>query len=239
MSIATAPRNDHPESLVQATVQSVLAYIRDNQLQVGDRLPGENEFARNLSVSRTVIREAFRALAAMRIIESGAGRRARVCGFDGTVMALTMGHALRTRQVTVQQVWDVRRSIEMRAVELACVQRTGAEARQLVDLTTRMAETYQDLPTMTEYDIEFHVAIARSSGNPLLPVLISSLTTAMRETNPMVWQVRTKERERLEVVDWHVAIAKAVELRDQEKAREAMSRHFDEATRGLVNAGFN
>lgn len=227
------------ETLVQSTVKALFAHIRDNQLQVGDRLPSEVEFTRELDVSRTVVREAFKALAAMKIIDVGAGRRARISAFDGSVMALTLGHALRTKQMTVQQLWDVRRAIEMRAVALACMQRTEREAERIVELTARMRETYGDLPTMTEYDIEFHVAIAQSTRNPLLPVLVESLTSAMRETNPIVWQIRTTEAERLEVVDWHEEVAIAIKERNTAEAIAAMSRHFDAATRGLVTAGFN
>lgn len=239
MSTARSAKTVPEETLVQSTVTALLAYIRDQHMKVGDQLPSEMEFTRTFDVSRTVVREAFKALAAMKIIEVGAGRRARISSFDGSVMALTLGHAIRTEQLTVQQVWDVRRAIEMRAVALACMQRSEQDADRIVALTDRMRDTVDDLETMTEYDIEFHVAIAESTRNPLLPVLVSSLTSAMRQTNPIVWRVRTTTEEQLEVVDWHAGIARAIKARDAAAATEAMSQHFDEATRGLVNAGFN
>jgi len=236
---ATARRSDPSETLVQLTVKALLGHIRDNQLKVGDQLPSELEFTRLLEVSRTVIREAFRALAALKIIEVGVGRRARVAAVDASVMSLTLVNALRTDQLTMQQVWDVRRTIEMRTVVLACMHRTERDARDILQLTELMRDTVDDLPTMTEYDIEFHVAIARATRNPLFPILVSSLTSAIRETNPIVWQVRTKRAEQMEVVDWHRNIAEAINDRNTIGAETAMSQHFDEATRGLVSAGFN
>lgn len=232
-------RSQPPDTLAQGVVKSIITYIRDNQLRVGEPILSEGEFAQQLGVSRTVVREAFKALAAMNIIEVGAGRRARVSAFDGSVMALTLGHGLRTEQVTVQQVWDVRRAIELRAVVLACMHRTGKEAEHILELSRRMRETHEEIVTMTEYDIAFHVAIASATRNPLFPVLITSLTSAMRETNPIVWQVRTRDVEQLEVVDWHSAIAHAIKKRDAAGATKAMSRHFDEAALSLVNSGFN
>ena len=228
-----------PETLAQGVVKSIITYIRDNQLKVGAPILSEGEFAQQLGVSRTVVREAFKALAAMNIIEVSAGRRARVSAFDGSVMALTLGHGLRTEQVTVQQVWDVRRAIEMRAVALACMHRTEKEADHILALNRKMRETRKDIARMTEHDIAFHVAIANATRNPLFPVLISSLTTAMRETNPIVWQVRGSDEEQLEVVDWHTAVAEAIKQRDAAGAVKAMSRHFDEATLSLVSSGFN
>lgn len=226
-------------TLVQSAVRAILDYIREQKLKVGDAILSEGEFVQRLGVSRTVVREAFKVLAAINVIEVGAGRRARVSGFDESVMAITLSHGLRTEQVTLQQVWDVRRAIEMRTVVLACMHRSDKEAAELLDLADKILQTHNDIVTMTEHDITFHTSIARCSHNPLFPVLIASLTTAMRDTNPVVWQVRTSEEERLEVVDWHTSIAHAIELRDTKEAMKAMSRHFDQAMLSLVNSGFN
>jgi GntR family transcriptional repressor for pyruvate dehydrogenase complex len=236
---AIETKTDQPETLVQSVVRSLIGYIRENELKVGDPIRSEGEFALELGVSRTVVREAFKALAAMNIIEVSAGRRAKVSAFDGSVMALTLSHGLRTEQVTVQQVWDVRRAIEIRSVVLACMHRTDKDVDRLLDLTRKMRETHGDVTAMTEYDIAFHVAIANSSRNPLMPVLVSALASSMRDTNPIVWKTRTREAERLEVVDWHEAIAAAIRDRDAAMASKAMSKHFDEATLGLVNSGIN
>ena len=92
---------------------------------------------------------------------------------------------------------------------------------------------------MTEHYIAFHVTIAECTRNPLFPVLITSLTSAMRDTNPVVWKVRTSEEERLEVVDWHASIASAIQQRDPQAATKAMSKHFEQAMLSLVNSGFN
>jgi len=220
-------------------VKAIMAYINDNHLKAGETILSEGEFAQRLGVSRTVVREAFKALAAMNVIEVSAGRRARVSTFDDSVMTLTLGHALRTEQVTMQQIWDVRRAVEIRAVTLACMHRTEAEAEHLLKLIARMRETHEDIAQMTEYDIAFHIGIARATRNPLFPVLIGALTTAMRRTNPVVWQVRTRAEEQLEVIDWHTAVAQAIKQRDATGAVKAMSLHFDEAALGLVNSGFN
>jgi len=42
-----------------------------------------------------------------------------------------------------------------------------------------------------------------------------------------------------DVVDWHAAIAEAIRDRDTDRAIAMMARHFEEATLGLVNSGFN
>lgn len=233
------PEPSEPQTMVQSVIADVLHHIRERELKVGDTIPSEGEFGQELGVSRTVMREAFKALAAMNIIEVHAGRRARVKAFDGTLMALTLSHGLHTEQLTVQQLWDVRRSIEMRTVVLACMHRSKATATALLELAEKMRATHSDVAAMTEFDISFHEEIARATRNPLFPVLVSSLTQAMRETNPIVWRSRTRKDEQLKVVDWHRCIAEAIRDQDTERAMEVMALHFDEALRGLVHSGFN
>src|SRR3546814_5633039 len=63
-------------SLVDRAVDAVRDYIRFHDLKVGDTLPGEGSFATELGVSRPVMREAFGALTALRLVEIG---RAHVC----------------------------------------------------------------------------------------------------------------------------------------------------------------
>ena len=59
---------DHGKSLVSKAMEAVKSHIRDSGLHVGDNLPGEGYFAQKLGVSRAVMREAFGALAALRLI---------------------------------------------------------------------------------------------------------------------------------------------------------------------------
>lgn len=228
-----------PTTRVDSAIRAITDYIHGEGLKVGDRLPSEAAFAESLGVSRTVVREAFKSLSAMRIIEMRAGRRAQVCGFDGTVIALSLTHALRTEQINPPQMWDARRAVEMRTVALAAMRRTDAEAAALADLVARMRDSIDDPARMTEQDIAFHVAIAQASRNPLFPVLVASLTSAIRETNPMVWRHRRDEDTRREVVEAHAAIAQAIADGDPEAACAALAAHFDLASRALVTAGFN
>ena len=65
--------------LVSAAIQAITQHIRSEGLGPGDPLPSEAAMTRQLNVSRTVVREAFRSLSAMRLIDMSAGRRATRC----------------------------------------------------------------------------------------------------------------------------------------------------------------
>ena len=78
------------KSLVQTAIDAVNGYIRDKELRVGDTLPGEGYFAERLGVSRAVMREAFQALAALKLIDVANGRKPRVGALDGSVIATSL-----------------------------------------------------------------------------------------------------------------------------------------------------
>jgi GntR family transcriptional repressor for pyruvate dehydrogenase complex len=125
------------EGRLQSVMGSIKAYIRDQGLQVGDTLPSEGAFAQMTGASRTIVREAFRSLSALTLIDIGNGRRARVAAPKADVLALITDHAVHTDQVTIQQIFDVRRTIERRTVALAALRRTDKEAAPLRRLPKR------------------------------------------------------------------------------------------------------
>ncbi|MBZ0228929.1 MAG: GntR family transcriptional regulator, partial [Bauldia sp.] len=75
---------------------AVQAHIRSNHLAPGDVLPSENAIAEQMDISRAVVREAFRSMAALKLIDVGNGRRARVSAMDPSVLALVLGHVVQT-----------------------------------------------------------------------------------------------------------------------------------------------
>jgi DNA-binding FadR family transcriptional regulator len=227
---------DEGGSLVQRSVQAVTDYIREQGLRVGDSLPGEAYFATSMGVSRAVMREAFGAMAALRLIDVGNGRKPRVAALDGAVMASSLGHAVDTAQITVPEVWDVRRTIELRTAALAAANRTDDEARRIVDLAEAMAASVGDTATMARHDIAFHEAIARASHNALFVQIVSSFGPLMETAVPTAWATRSTDQERQATIERHRAVARAIFAGDQAAAVAAMDDHFETAVGDVLNA---
>jgi DNA-binding FadR family transcriptional regulator len=220
---------DQGKSLVAQAVDAVKAHIRDSGLRVGDTLPGEGYFADKLGVSRAVMREAFGALAALRLIDVANGRRAKVGALDGSVIADSLEHALSTAQIKVADVWDVRRTIEMRTAALAARNATPTQAARIVALAEAMSKDDQPHDQTTEDDIEFHLAIAEASGNALFGQIVASFVPLMRVAVPQAWKTRQTEEEKSEILDRHRRLAWAIANRNPDEAARCMSKHFDEA----------
>jgi GntR family transcriptional regulator, transcriptional repressor for pyruvate dehydrogenase complex len=143
------------------------------------------------------------------------------------VMGASMSHAVTTQQVTVSEVWDVRRSLELRTSALAALNRSDDEAAFIAGRVDAMEQALGDLPLMVRHDIAFHQAIARASGNALFYQIVRSFAPMMEIAVPAAWRTRTAPGALETVIAQHRAIADAIDERDEQAATTAMDVHFD------------
>lgn len=223
-------------SLVQKAVMAIRAYIRDHNLKVGDPLPSEGSFATELGVSRAVMREAFGALAALNLIDVANGRRARVGAIDGTVIGASLDHAVATHQISVAEVWDVRRTVETRIVALAAERRSDEEAEQIVGLAKAMRNAADSMAEITRIDIEFHETIAKAAKNGLFNQIVRSFAPLMEVAVPKAWETRATAEQRDAIINRHEAIAMAIKNHDPIGAAAAMELHFDTSVGELLES---
>jgi DNA-binding FadR family transcriptional regulator len=224
--------------LVGEAIGAITRHIRENDLMPGDRLPSEATLSKDLNVSRTVVREAFRSLAAMRIIDLATGKRATVAQLDHGAMSLMIEHGVHTDQISIQQIYDVRRTIEVRIVSLAAIRRSDVEAQSILALAGAMRAAAGDDPgQLMELDLGFHSALARASRNPVYALIVGAFQGVTRQTWPVGWRSRTTQAARERMLATHEEIAGAVATGDPPRAAEAMGRHFDESVRALLEAG--
>ncbi|MFA6153753.1 MAG: FadR/GntR family transcriptional regulator [Mesorhizobium sp.] len=228
---------DAPQSLVDAVADRVVDHIRTNALAPGSPLPSESAFAGEAGASRAVAREAFRSLAALRLIDVGNGRRARVAPADGSAIGRMIDHCVYTNQLSVQQIFDVRRTIELRTAALASLRRTDQEADEICALADGMKLSFATTGDVMELDISFHAAVARASRNPLFALLVTSFASVTRQNWAIGWAARPTDAERMGSIEGHGTIAAAIRRGDARAAEKAMADHFDLTVRALLTAG--
>lgn len=232
--MASKAQENGGKSLVAVAVDRVRSHIRDYGLKVGDTLPGEGYFAEQLGVSRAVMREAFGALAALKLIDVANGRRAKVGALDGSVIAASLDHALSTSQINVADVWEVRRTIEVRTAALAAIHATSMQSARILELAEAMSQDDQPHEDTTEDDIQFHLAIAEASGNALFNQIVESFVPLMRVAVPRAWDTRRTEAEKRDILDRHRRLAQAIADHDPAEAERCMEQHFDDSIGALL-----
>lgn len=232
----TTARQVEGASLVDRAVRTVRDHIRMRNLKVGDTLPGEGDFALDLGVSRAVMREAFGALAALGQIDVGNGRKARVAAINGSILASSLDHAMATAQVSTAEIWDVRRTLEIRTAVLAAGNRSDEDARAVLGHAAAMAAASDDLARMTSHDIAFHQAIAHASDNALFLQIVRSFEKLMLSAVPTAWHTRRTPGQREDMLAVHARLAQAIADQDATAAGNLMDAHFDKSIADLFAA---
>ena len=223
------------ETLANRVVVELERLIVDSRLGEGDRLPSERELAAQFGVSRTVVREAVRALAAKRLVEVEGGRGTVVRAPSTRAAAESMGLLLRVQEsaMDADKVAEVRRVLENEIAKLAASRRTAEDLKVLEGLLDA-AEVHAEQPdSFIVEDVEFHAALARATHNELFSVLLESLAQVMLEVRLLALRIPGTPRRSLA---HHRAVFEAVAAGDPTAARAAMNRHMDEARETLQRA---
>ncbi|WP_414657199.1 FadR/GntR family transcriptional regulator [Deinococcus sp. VB343] len=96
-----------------AVIQHVQNVIQRGNLAAGAALPSEVPLSRDLGISRGMVREGYRTLAATGAVELGNGRVPRVGSLSARPVANMLRHGLDTRQVSPLHVLHFWRAIEV------------------------------------------------------------------------------------------------------------------------------
>jgi GntR family transcriptional regulator, transcriptional repressor for pyruvate dehydrogenase complex len=210
-------------------VRHLLDKINSQQLRPGDVVDSEIAVSKELSVSRGSVREAYRILAALGVLEIGNGRRPRVHAVNANALGLMFTHALKIAQATLLHVQEFRRGVEVHGAQLAA---RFASEEQLARLRSQMADmrgAVSEDARRQQADLAIHRTLAEASNNPLntlvLTALHSAIEQAVRADHASLRQ--RSEAETVRLIDAHEAIVERVCARDPVGAGAAMSCHFD------------
>src|SRR5678809_1724016 len=106
-------------TLSAQVARHLLDLIQQQNLRPGDLVPSEVQICKDLQVSRGSVREAYRTLAALGILEIESGRRPRLRAIDPNVLTQVFDYALNTAQVNVAHVTETRRALELQTAQFA------------------------------------------------------------------------------------------------------------------------
>ena len=220
---------DMRRSILRRTVKDLIAdklarLVATGVLSVGDELPGERELSSILSVSRETIRGAIQTLAARGIVDVSHGSRTRVARAD--VGPLRNGIAVTGTIDTydLEAVHAARLLVE-RAVVADAAERICVETLHRLDASLAAQRAMlRDPVRFLICDREFHVAIYRSAGNPLLGDFVIDLYTYMMEFRRVAVSRPGAIRKSYED---HAEIVAALHARDAAAVIAAFERHIN------------
>lgn len=221
------------QTLSVQIAERIIEEISNGGYVPGASLPSEQQLAADYGVSRPVVREAFKFLYAQGFVNVTTGKGASIREVNDELLRVFMRRVLAGGvDKDIVDLFELRITLEKVSVALAARDRSTQELRELKATLNKMTSFIDQPALYSEFDIKFHVLLARSSHNIFVFHLISSI----RET-----LVSLGSRMRLElslsqlphVHEHHSNIYKAIEQRNPTLAVEAMEGHFETAIERL------
>lgn len=209
----------------------LLDLLLGESMRPGDRLPGERALAESLGVGRSAVREAISALEVLGIVETRAGSGTYLRSGTSELLPSTLSWSLLLDQDRTSELAVVRSALERSAAELAAVNRTDEQARELNNLVQQQRDAIDSPERYVEADIAFHRELAVMGGNKLLDEMLATARALLR-----VWfENAVDDRADIEdAIQGHDEIARAVTDRDVEAVSAAMVRHMDTANARIL-----
>ena len=212
------------ETLVEAVAQALIRYIAAQGLSGGDRLPSERELVQMTGASRLPLREALCVLKGLGVVEARHGKGIFVKHLDMAALFGMLSPLLKTQAaIDVNKLLEARLHLEASVAELAAANRRPENLLALEEALAAMHASVRSRRSYIEHDMDFHQELARSTGNPIFHVFMSSITDLLAELQT---RYHDKVEFRQSALVEHEAILAAVRNGDSAAAREAMRRHI-------------
>ena len=189
-------------------------------------LPRDAELQERFGVSRTVLREALKTLAAKGMIQPKAKIGTRVLARKGWNLFdpdILQWHA-EAGAIDAEFLFslqEMRLALEPEAAALAALRRTDAQVAELFRWVGRMGDMTITGAEFVEYDLRFHISVAEASQNPFMRAISALIEVALGATFTVSSPIPNTEKHKLNV-ERHRAIAEAIRIQDPIAARSAM-----------------
>lgn len=230
-----AARTGSSRNLHTQVVEDLGESIVGGVFQPGDPLPGEAQLAGQMAISRTVLREALKVLAAKGLIETRqkTGMRVRDPRYWNHLDADVLGWRCASLPTDdfVEKLVEMREIVEPAAVMAAARRRDPAQLEAIGEALEAMEES-QTLDDWAAADLRFHEAVLMATNNELLSSLFSVIETALSSYFTMSALTAVNFKYSL---PQHRAVLQAIREKDAEAAQKAMLKVISDTRENLSN----
>jgi GntR family transcriptional regulator, transcriptional repressor for pyruvate dehydrogenase complex len=212
--------------------------LSSGALKPGDKLPAERELALQLAVSRNALREALRTLELAGILELRKGIKggAFIREGDSGRMNQVVQDMLSLGSISVEDLTEARVHIQDLVVRLACKRASATDLAALqanIELTEQKtrAGLYLD---RVECSREFYRLLAAATANPVLSMMVASLTEILMKF--VFTRVAAGGKPQPRLVEKRLEFLAALRARDAELAARLMKSHLESVHRLLKDS---
>ena len=214
----------------------IKSLILDNQYGQGEKLPSESELGRIFSVSRASVREAFRALELMGLIEvkSGSGTYVKnahivdLSKFSNSGLVVL----LESEASTMLEILEARRIFEINIVELAAENTVPEDLNRIEIIISEMEASLNNEEGFKNADLNFHSEVARLTKNRVIESLANAINQIFREKFPRTYSIVCNDPKLAKrMLNLHKQILETLKAQDPKRAKAYMAKHMKVAYR--------
>lgn len=200
--------------------------IMSGKWKTGMQIPSENELVSELSVGRVSVREAFEKLVALGILEKRQGQGTFVSQMNSSSYfnSLIPMVLLDFNAESALEVLEFRRLLDVESARLCSIRADEDDIKKIEYNLKMMEKNINDPDVVSDYDIQFHVAISNGSKNNLIIKVHEILFDILRlhQKNSAYFGAEPNT-----ALNFHRKILGAIKEHDEELASLYMKRHIN------------
>jgi GntR family transcriptional repressor for pyruvate dehydrogenase complex len=208
------PRTLIYESVLEALKRDLLG----GALRPGDRLPTVSAMADRMGVARVSVREAYRVLQNMGLLEVTRGRGTFVAALPIDGSAVQRQFQLADRE-TLAHLFEARLVLEPAIAAFAAERASVAEAEAILATAREQERLYRDGRDFLEPDLRFHELLLTAAHNPVVGRMMSAVNEFLLESRRRTMRIPGAADK---AISYHLLVAYAVRDRDADQARVVM-----------------
>ena len=213
--------------LSDVTAKRIRNMIEESRFKVGDKLPNENDFANELGISRSTLREAIKALTSLGILEIRRGKGTFVT--DSTVIE---SGDLGEINSGLGDLFEMRLMIEPECAYYAAQRATDEEIAIICKYGEAVEQKIKSGEDRTYEEQKFHESIANATHNAFVQQFMPIIFNAIKKGVIVMQKDKIVSEDNLNDDRLIMDFLKA---RNADGARTAMRLHIIHAMEGLKN----
>ncbi len=211
--------------IAEEIADRIRTLILDGTFEAGRPLPSERLLAERLGVSRGSVRDAFRSLEIIGLLETrhGQGTFPHELSLDRLVMPLTA--VLTYRRDLQDELMDVRRMFEPAVARAAAARVSDDDLADLERILGAQRHKLNSGHSTLGEDTTFHAILARATKNRIVVHIMETINALLVDSRRLT--LRQKGRPERSIRG-HEAVVAALRRRDADAAERAMHAHINQ-----------
>ena len=218
------PKSGKSTTLTEITMQKIISMIVDENLyHPGDKLPNEEEFSKELGVSRVTLRAALGNLVAQGVIERSRGVGTFVSEGTHLVSGEAIDNLMTICPKISRELLEMRLICEPNAAYYAALRATDKEIKKIKQYRDEIKDCVKNNKPRTIPEQNFHIAIASATHNvymkKLIPILVQSISEVIEilDESTIIRKVSIED---------HELVVNQIENHNPRAAKAAMEIHL-------------